>query len=224
MTTEMPKLHELVEFESSGIFGKSRKTYDESIKRLKKKRYDRHQRIQEFYSLLIGHYSQPPEEKRNNLVRTMIYTTNGESHEWLSLAFVRLNDIVTLYTDPEGISWQSKGLFKRGSYLIPEQLKFTQKKTFNIKGLTNEYYPLAEIAAFNKKLVKYLCTKPYNDLPLNLRKKTFLSFPNDGIVYPMSFFFLRSSSDLYFSSYTTHSYSRGVRAKTLNIPEQEETQ
>ncbi|MDP3990627.1 MAG: hypothetical protein Q8Q01_05495 [archaeon] len=135
-------------------------TYNASLARLTDKGYERHPRPSEVFGFLIANLEKKLTAEQEIVAEDM--EKEDYYGEWMSIAVKRSDDILTVYIDPEGLVWNdSKDRYKK-------IFNFSDRRDFSISGIPlNEY---VELNRFNDDLVEFLYTRPFAQLPPEIRE------------------------------------------------------
>ncbi len=124
-----------------------------------------------------------------------------DSGEWLSLAFERTGESVTLYLDPKGIKWCGEGIeWGGGKYTVSDKISYSKKYSFSIPEKS------LQVMQCPKNLVSLLYGHHFDDFPEEV-KTAKIYFPLDGI-WPVC----RGSNNVSYNLYCAYlAASRGTR-------------
>ncbi|MBU1204030.1 MAG: hypothetical protein KKG60_03110 [Nanoarchaeota archaeon] len=158
---------------------------ESSLQTLQKEGYERHPHPQELFSLFIDYFEGTLEQKLIPLAEDILNQSYGE---WFNIANQRKGNILTIFENPNLI-WAPK----ENIYAPKEnQLKFTNKHNFNLNGLPSKtWLDLAQVNEANSDLVVYFTTRPFKDLPDQIRNgtksisKSQLYLPAKGEIWPV---------------------------------------
>lgn len=183
-------LYNNIVFEPRAAYGEVRKKqlrYDASLADVKSRRYTRHPRPQEVFSLLIADLENKltPEQKS---VADDILNSYGE---WLSTAVERNGNRFTIYTDPEGLVWN-------GLLYVKQNFRFESKRDFSAAGVASATW--VDLNKFGSDLVEFLYTRKFEQLPQVMRegdRRAQVYLPPDGQIWPagLSSFYNRFNID-----------------------------
>ncbi len=175
-------------------------SFDESLKALRKRGYERHPRPAEVFDLICRSLEGRLQPEQQAVVDDML-----NSHgEWLSLAMKKEGDKLHCYFDPENIKWDGRG------YLADKDFKCSLEKVYDIQSLSG-WVSIKELNKVSPELVEILWSRPYAILPEEIRKDGYSPFPPNGKMWPVGRYYYNNWYYLVSSCYDRA--SRGVRLK-----------
>ncbi len=186
-----------VVFEPKAVYeGNYKKLYsfDESLKALRKRGYERHPRPAEVFDLICRSLEGRLQPEQQAVVDDM----QNSSSEWLSLAMKQKGDKLHCYFDPENIKWDGRG------YFSDKDFKCSLEKVYDIQSLSG-FVSIKEVNKVSPELVEILWSRPYAILPEEIRKDGYSPFPPNGKIRPAG----RGGYDI--SCYYGNLASRGVQ-------------
>ena len=149
-------LYKNVRFEQKADYAGADKrllTYDASLARLRKGGFARHARPVEAFGLLIDNL----ENKLSGALKDVADDMLKSYGEWLSAAFERKGNNLTVYIDPENIKWNGTIYEWNGK---PQS---SSEHSFNIAGIPSN--TLVDMKRFSEEFVKLFYGKKANELP-----------------------------------------------------------
>lgn len=146
--------------------------FDESLKRLRERGFDRHPRPAEAYSLFIESLERKLSPEQEKLEKDML--TYFEGHElrlyrgeFLSLAIEQVDGTLVTYLDPEGLVFQPDGY--GGFYRKAADFHCAEMRRFPILRNTRAD-GLLPLDALGGGFTEYICGRPYESLPAEMRE------------------------------------------------------
>jgi len=123
--------------------------------------------------------------------------------EWLSLAFERQGDILVAYIHPEGLVWNGETYEK-------QNFQYAGTQTFHITRIPSTNW--ARVRELDNEIVRFIYSKPFKELPQQIRTQTRLYLPPENTLLPVGF----GDFDHRLVVYSEHNNtgSRGVRETT----------
>ena len=193
---------------------------ESSLQTLQEAGYQRHPHPQELFSLFIDYFEGTLEQKLIPLAEDILNKSYGE---WVNIANQRKGNILTIFEN-HNLIWAPK----EDIYAPKENtLIFTNKHDFNLNGLpSGTRFDLIQVNEANSDLVVYFTTRPFKDLPDQIRNgtksisKSQLYLPAEGEIWPVSRGNYNYGFDL--GSYNCGSRtSRGVRVAKISTKDKD---
>ncbi len=200
--TVKPALSEIV-FEPKVMYeGKVRKlyTFDESLRALRERGYERHPRPAEAFELIYNGLEGRLSPEQKAIANDMTSYNYGE---WLSMAMMREGNLLHCYLDPENLVWDGKMYFVQGG-----KLKHAGEEVYSI-GSLHGYIPIKDVNEINPALVEKLWSRHYAILPEEVRQNAWVGLLPENVLWPVS----RGINDGWYNMniYFNLRASRGVR-------------
>ncbi len=194
-----------VVFEPKAVYcgnNKKQYTFDESLKALRKRGYERHPRPAEACDLICRSLEGRLQPEQQVIADDML----NNYEEWLSLAMQRKENQLHCYLDPENIFWDST---TRTYNVRGGKLKHSGEKVYDIPPVY-DWFGIKKIHEVSPELVEILWSRPYAILPENIRLRTVIHLPPSGNIWPIGRDYFG-----YFDIYCVYYYiaSRGVRVE-----------
>ena len=197
-TTSIIKPYELLEWELECDM----MSYTPHINRIFDENWERAPSPQEVFSLLIDHY----EGKLDRYFEIVANDILNSMGEYFCDAYLLDSDSLEIY---EKIS--------DGYYIdsdiglnIAESDWYDKNANFKINMKTGKDYDISELP---EDIVKYFCTLPYEQLPLEIKRNTTIHIPLPNVIYPLSRESYNSFHILIIYNEEDICLSRGVREK-----------
>ncbi len=203
--TVKPALADIV-FEPRKVYdGKYKKfyTFDENLRALRERGYERHPRPAEAFDLICrgleGRLSLEQQAIADDMIKG--------SGEWLSMAMLREGNLLHCYLDPENF----RGDEKSWKYVVNGgKLKHAGEEVYSIGSLRG-WVSIKEINEINPALVEKLWSRHYAILPEEIRQNALLWIPPENVLWPVSRFGYFNSRYVIYTNCFSNLASRGVR-------------
>ena len=145
--------------------------FQESLNNLRLRGYARHPRPNETFSLFCSYLED------NFSLKSIAGNMLSGYGEWLSLAIKYQNNLLHCYIDPE---------LEFDSILNQYNLKsFYSERLFPISELDEKtYFSIKELHAKNPEFVEFIWSRPFHDLPLEIRENGGFFVRRDENVWP----------------------------------------
>lgn len=187
-------------------------SFDESLKCLREKGYERHLYPWESFELM----SQCLEDEFQDASRLgqILLDSCGE---WLNIAVKRVGNKLICYVDPENIKLDDNNLIYVIDKEISPKLEYATEREFDVSGIPSLEW--ISLKVFNDDFIKIFYNRNLKDLPPQMREgqhRARVYLPPDGILRPVSRGNLSQSSlatRFYLNTYSDYATSRGVCKK-----------
>ncbi len=211
-----PKLHltlstyKNVEFERAAY--EHPLCYDSSLYQILENGCDRHPLPSEVFSLIIDGIENKLNANERALMEDMHRGCKDVGnqmtfHEWSSLAFRLDGEILHCYEHPDRIFRKDENTYNLSRMTYAQELKF------NVKGLAAETGTgIANVNRINPELIEYLFSRPFKNLPKEIRDSSQLWVRN-GDAWPVTCY-LRKESYMIINNIWA-AKSRGVKEKVI---------
>jgi len=157
-------------------------TYDEHEARLKEEGWDRAPTPQEYIRLITDHFEGKLEEPFLSVALDMI--SHGK-YEWTCHAMQRKGEKLHIYENFTGLRWNQQ--YDR--YTLAMISGFENEEEFEIPNLVMQGpYSLRDINQNCPKLITYLYTTPYKDLPALIQNEGKICIPATAKLSPIGFY------------------------------------
>ena len=179
-------------------------SYDNSLKALQQRNFQRHLRPSEAFHILIESI-----ENQQSPYKPLAQDMLSSYGEWVSLAIKRTGNQLTCYLDPENLIWNAP----KEIYEVQGSLKHSGEHTFTIdNAIKSQTY--VDLNQFPPDLQVFLYSKPFDQLPDMMKagnKRAQLYLPPENRIWPCG----RGNgiSDFYLDGYYDSRASRGVRSR-----------
>jgi len=178
-------------------FAKHMLEYDQSLKRLRDKGFERHLRPSEAFSLVFERIEGKLEGDLFDIACRM--TAPYSWGEWHSMAFERRGSKLIVYLDPEGLIYvpsyvmhNNKKYRTSVTYKTDDSFRYSEKKEFDINGLLYLCINLVDFHRFAKdnpnsaELIRYIFGRGIEDIPEIWKKSGSISLPEEqNVIWPI---------------------------------------
>lgn len=145
--------------------------FQDSLDDLMQRGYARHQRPNEVFSLLCVYLE--GELSVKNIAQDMLNSYG----EWFSLAMRYQNNILHCYIDPS---------FEYDRKCMRYNLKnYSSERFFSLPYLDKYSFIIKEVNVLNPSLVEFLWSRPFDQLPLDIRNNAYLYLLDDEHIWPV---------------------------------------
>ena len=174
-------------------------TYDQSLKGLQQRGFERHPSPAEVFGLLADNL----ENKLTGSLKAVADDMLTSYGEWLDMAVERRGDVLLAYFGVSGLRWETDKYVKDNFHADREQ-------RFNIKGIPSLQY--VDLAQFPDQFTQAVYGRAFAALPPEMREgdtRAQVYLPNKGVIRPVGhgYFVNRFNAD---AGYDVRA-SRGVR-------------
>ncbi len=201
-----PALSDIV-FEPRSVYEGGYKklyTFDESLRALQKRGYERHPRPIEAFDLICRELEGRLQPEQQAIADDMMNSYG----EWLSMAMLRKGNLLHCYLDPENL------VRERTKYKYVTQggkLKHAGEEVYSI-GSVCEWVSITKVDEINPTFVEKLWSRPYAILPEEIRQHALLLLPLENVLSPVSHCYYGCEYNIH-----THFNSRASRGVQRNV-------